>query len=65
MIWLILIVFLVFGIALVIKSKSASYKILGHAILAVSLIFILFFISNIGIGSEEDIIENPEIQLEK
>lgn len=64
MIW-ILIILLIIGIALVVKSNSRSYKILGYVLLVIFLLFILFFISNLGVDTEEEISENPVIQLDE
>lgn len=63
MIWLILLLILTLGIFLVIKSKTKGYKILGYVLISCTLIFTAFVVSNMGVKIDEDISEEPSINL--
>ncbi|ALX47627.1 hypothetical protein AOX59_03385 [Lentibacillus amyloliquefaciens] len=60
MIWLILLI-LILGIFLVIKSKTRGYKILGYVLISCILIFTVIVISNMGVKTDENITEEPSI----
>ncbi len=60
MIWLILLILLL-GIFLVIKSKTRGYKILGYVLISCILIFTVIVISNMGVKTDETITEEPSI----
>ncbi|AIF45751.1 hypothetical protein X953_19950 (plasmid) [Virgibacillus sp. SK37] len=61
MLWLILILFLVMGIFLIVKSKTKSYKILGYVVVTITLVFALVIFSGIGVKTDKDISEEQVI----
>ncbi|MFD0953125.1 hypothetical protein [Virgibacillus natechei] len=58
MIWILLVISLFFGISLIVKAKSKPYKIIGYILTVVVFLFLIVVILNIGVGSNEEIIED-------